>query len=316
VADEHFAYGGQAVIEGVMIRGRKGYAVACRLVDGTIKVETRAWEPLSRRHWLLNLPVVRGTPALIDALVIGIRSLLLSANQALEGEGQKPPTPLHYTLTMGAAFVVMIGVFVVGPTAAIHWLKAGPLTNNIIEGAIRAALFVGYIALISRLRDIRRIFQYHGAEHKVIHSYEATGAYSVKEAEPYATLHQRCGTSFIFTVLVVGVIVHFLIGWPGLLVRIASRLVLLPVIAGISYELIRAAGARKESRLLSVLVAPGMWLQKITTQPPTPDQIEVAIAALEGALELDGVKAPAAPVDEQAVVRETAASALPEPSEP
>jgi uncharacterized protein YqhQ len=301
VADEHFAYGGQAVIEGVMIRGRQGYSVACRTADGGIKVETRRWEPLTRRSRLFGLPLVRGTPALLDALIIGFRSLILSANTAAEGEGVKPPTRLQLSLSMAFALAVTIGLFVLLPTAAIHRIpqvtiggaNVSWVVNNVIEGTVRAALFVGYIYLIARAAGIRRIFQYHGAEHKVIHSYEATGAYSVKEAAPYATLHQRCGTSFIFTVLVVGIFVHALVGWPTLLVRMASRLVLLPVVAGVSYEIIRAAGARKQSRLLGLLVAPGMWLQKITTQPPTPDQMEVAIAALDGALELDRVAVPA-----------------------
>lgn len=283
-----------------MIRGRQGYSVACRTADGGIRVEKRQWEPLTRRSRVLALPIVRGTPALLDALIIGFRSLMLSANTAAESEGVKPPSRFQLSLSVAFALVVAVGLFVLLPTAAIHRIPQVTiresdlswLVNNVIEGAIRAAFFVGYIYLIARMAGIRRIFQYHGAEHKVIHSYEATGAYSVEEAEPYATLHQRCGTSFIFTVLVVGIFVHALVGWPTLLVRMASRLLLLPVVAGVSYEIIRAAGARKQSRLLGLLIAPGMWLQKITTQPPTPDQVEVAIAALDGALELDGARAP------------------------
>jgi len=292
VPEEHFSYGGQAVIDGVMIRGRAGYAVACRLAGGDIKVEQHRWIPLSRRHRLLNLPVVRGTPALIDAMIIGYRSLILSADCAAVSEGIKPPTTLQYAISIVIALAIAIGGFVLAPSAVIQRLGAGWLVNNVVEGLIRAAFFVGFILLASRMADMRRVFQYHGAEHKVINAFETTGQYSPEAAEPYGTLHQRCGTSFIFTVLVVGIFVHALVGWPpSLAVRLGTRLLLLPIIAGVSYELIRLAGRHKHSRVLRVLVAPGMWLQRITTQPPTPDMVEVAIQALEGALELDGEKA-------------------------
>jgi len=292
VAAEHFSYGGQAVIDGVMIRGRKGYAVACRLADGEIKVEKRSWEPLSRRHWLLNLPIIRGTPALIDAMVIGYRSLLLSADYAAVSEGIKPPTTLQYVLSIALAMVIAIGGFVLAPAFVTKQVPAvstvGNMLKYLLEGLMRLVLFVIFIYLSSRMADMRRVFQYHGAEHKVINAFEATGRYGVEEAEPYGTLHQRCGTSFIFTVMIVGILVHALVSWQhGVLVVLASRLLLLPVVAGVSYELIRLAGRHKRSRILSILVAPGMWLQRITTQPPTPDMVEVAIQALEGALELD-----------------------------
>jgi uncharacterized protein YqhQ len=288
VAEEHFSYGGQAVIDGVMIRGRKGYAVACRLADGEIKVEKRPWAPLSRRHWLLNLPIVRGTPALIDAMVIGYRSLLLSADYAAVSEGIKPPTTFQYGLSIALAMVIAIGGFVLAPSAVIQRVGGGWLLNNVVEGAIRATFFVLFLLLASRMADMRRVFQYHGAEHKVINAFEATGRYGAEEAEPYGTLHQRCGTSFIFTVLVVGIFVHALVGWPtSMVVRLGTRLLLLPVVAGVAYEIIRLAGRHKRSRVLSIMVAPGMWLQRITTQPPTPGMVEVAIEALEGALELD-----------------------------
>jgi uncharacterized protein YqhQ len=289
VPEQHFSYGGQAVLDGVMIRGRKGYAVACRLADGEIRVDKQPWVPLSQRHRLLNLPVLRGTPALIDAMVIGYRSLMLSADYAAESEGIKPPTTFQYGLSIGLALVIAIGGFVLAPSAVIQRVGGGWLLNNVIEGGIRAAFFVGFILLASRMADMRRVFQYHGAEHKVINSFEATGKYRPDDAEPYGTLHQRCGTSFIFTVLVVGVLAHMLVGWPtSMAVRLGTRLLLLPLVAGVAYEIIRLAGRHKRSRVLSVLVAPGMWLQRITTQPPTPDMVEVAIQALEGALELDG----------------------------
>jgi uncharacterized protein YqhQ len=287
VPEEHFSYGGQAVIEGVMIRGRKGYAVACRLTGGEIKVEKRAWVPLSQRHRLLGLPIIRGTPGLIDALIIGYRSLLVSADCSATSEGIKPPTPLQYGLSIALALAVTIVGFVLAPSAVIQRLGAGWLVNNLIEGAIRAAFFIGFILFASRMGEMRRVFQYHGAEHKVINAFETIGKYSPEEAEPYGTLHQRCGTSFIFTVLVVGILVHCVVGWPTFWLRLGTRLLLLPVVAGLSYEIVRLAGRHKRSLILRILTAPGMWLQRITTQRPTPDMVEVAVQALEGALELD-----------------------------
>lgn len=291
MADEHFSYGGQAVIEGVMIRGRKGYATAFRLADGGIEVQQHRWEPLTRRHRLLSLPIIRGTPALVDAMMIGYRSLMASADVAARGEGIKPPSPVHYALSIVTAIAIALGGFVLGPSAVIQRLHAGWVVNNLVEGGIKAVAFVGFILLVSLMSDMRRVFQYHGAEHKVINAFEATGRYGQEEADRYRTLHQRCGTSFIFTVLVVGIFVHALVGWPtSIAVRLGTRLLLLPIVAGVAYEIIRLAGAHKSSRLLGMMVAPGMWLQRITTRQPGDDQVEVAIKALEGALELDGAE--------------------------
>ena len=271
-----------------MIRGRRGYAAAFRLADGGVEVQKHTWEPLTRRHRLLSLPIVRGTPALVDALIIGYRSLTASADVAAKGEGIKPPSPFHYALSIALALAIAIGGFVLAPSAVIQRLHAGWLVNNLVEGAIRAAAFVVFIRLAALMADMRRVFQYHGAEHKVINAFEATGRYGDDEVNNYRTLHQRCGTSFIFTVLVVGIFVHALVGWPtSLAVRLGTRLLLLPVVAGLSYEIIKLAGSHKSSRLLGALVAPGMWLQRITTRQPTPDQVEVARKALEAALELD-----------------------------
>jgi uncharacterized protein YqhQ len=289
--EDHFSYGGQAVIEGVMIRGRKGYATAFRLADGGIEVRKHLWEPLTRRHRLLGLPVVRGTPALIDALMIGYRSLMASADVAAREEGIKPPSPLHYAFSIALALAVAIGGFVLAPSALIPRLGLNPFLMNLFEGLLRMVFFVAFILVASLMPDMRRVFQYHGAEHKVINAFEGSGRYGQEEAAHYRTLHQRCGTSFIFTVLIVGILVHALIGWPNLWIRLLSRLLLLPIVAGVAYEIIKLAGAHKSSRLLSALVWPGMLLQRITTRPPADDQVEVAIKALDGALEIDGVNA-------------------------
>jgi uncharacterized protein YqhQ len=291
--EERFSYGGQAVIEGVMIRGRRGYATAFRLADGEVQVEKHLWQPLTKRHRLLGLPIVRGTPALIDALVVGYRSLMRSADVAAKSEGIQPPSPFQYALSIATALGIVVGGFVLAPSALIERLDLHFTILNLIEGGIRFAFFVLFIWLVSFMPDMRRVFQYHGAEHKVINAFEATGSYDQERAGDHRTLHQRCGTSFIFTVLFVGIVVHALVGWPNLWVRLLSRLLLLPIVAGVSYELVKLAGARKSSRLLNVLVAPGMWLQHITTREPSRDQVEVAIRALDGALELDGATVPA-----------------------
>jgi len=293
MAEDHFSYGGQAVIEGVMIRGRTGYATALRLTSGEIQVAQQRWQPLAQRHRLLRLPIIRGTPALIDALIVGYRSLIASADVAAREEGINPPSSLHYALSIAGALAIAIGGFVLLPSAITPRLSLHPLLLNLIEGLIRCLFFVLFIFAVSRMPEMGRIFQYHGAEHKVINAFETTGRYGPNEAQEHGTLHQRCGTSFIFMVLFVGILVHALVGWPAWHWRLLSRLLLLPVVAGVSYELVKLAGAHKGSRLLGMLVAPGMWLQKITTREPTPDQIEVAIRALEEALRLDAARTPA-----------------------
>jgi uncharacterized protein YqhQ len=293
MSDDRFSYGGQADIEGVMIRGRQGYVTAFRLADGGVQVATHEWVPLMKRHRLLGLPIIRGTPALIEALVIGYRSLMASADVAAKGEGINPPSPFHYALSIAAALAIVIFGFVLAPSAILERLELSAIALNFIEGIVRFCFFVIFVYATSLMPEMRRVYQYHGAEHKVINAFEETGDWGPEETSRHGTLHQRCGTSFIFTVLFVGIIMHAAVGWPDFWSRMLWRIILLPPIAGISYELIKLAGAHKSSRLLALLVAPGMWLQRITTRPPTDDQVEVAVQALEGALELDEATAEA-----------------------
>jgi uncharacterized protein YqhQ len=290
MAKDNFSYGGQAIIEGVMIRGRTGYATALRLATGEIEIARHPWKALTQRHRLLNLPIIRGTPALIDTLIVGYRSLMASADVAARGEGIEPPSAFQYGLSIAFALAVVIGGFVLLPSAVMDGLHWHALLLNFVEGLVRFCFFVLFIFGVSLMPDMRRVFQYHGAEHKVINAFEETGDYSEKEAAPYGTVHRRCGTSFIFMVLFIGILVHALVGWPVWYWRLLSRLLLLPLVAGISYELVKLAGRRKSSRLLGALVAPGMWLQRITTREPSPDQVQVAVLAVEAALELDGAE--------------------------
>ena len=278
-------YGGQAVIEGVMIRGPHHVATACRTPDGRIVIRREPTRSLLVRYPRLNIPFIRGTPGLIDALTIGFRTLIYSANLALEAEGKPPPSPWYFAMSIALALVVGIGLFVLAPSAAIGRLTHHAFLLNVLEGAVRGAVFVAYVLLIGRMKDVRRLFQYHGAEHKVVNAHDAGRPLSA--ANEFSVIHRRCGTGFIFNVIVIGILVHALLGWPSLAVRLASRLLVLPVIAGIAYELTRLAGKHGDWPLVRALIAPGMWLERLTTAEPAPDQIEVAQAAMQAALEAE-----------------------------
>lgn len=281
MSHQQHPYGGQAVIEGVMIRGRSFMATACRLPSQEIVVHEEPVNSLLTRYRWLNIPIIRGTPALIDALVIGFRSLIFSADLAMEAENQKPVSNWWYGLTIAAALVIGIGGFIILPSLVVSTWAEDPLGKNLLEGLVRIILFVGYVIVISRLPDIRRMFEYHGAEHKVVNAFESNHRIDLEQAQDFGTIHPRCGSSFILLVLVVAILVHALLGWPSWPVRILSRLATLPLVAGISYEIIRLAGSKRESLCLRAIVAPGLWLQRLTTRQPTQDQMEVAERALQ-----------------------------------
>jgi uncharacterized protein YqhQ len=287
-------YGGQAVIEGVMIRGPRHVATACRVADGHIVVNQEPTRSLLLRYPRLNIVFIRGTPGLIDALTIGFRSLIYSANLAVESEGHKPPSPWYFTLSIVGALVFGIGLFVLAPSAVIGRLTHNSFVLNVLEGLVRAAFFVCYILLIGRMNEVKRLFRYHGAEHKVVNAYEA--GRPLAAASEFSVIHRRCGTGFIFNVIIVGILVHAVLGWPNFAVRLASRLLVLPVIAGFAYELTRLAGRYGDALIVRALIAPGMWLERLTTAEPTSDQVEVAQRAMEAALAAEG----AAPVTDSA----------------
>jgi uncharacterized protein YqhQ len=291
--------GGQAVLEGVMMRGPRNWAVAVRKPDGEIAQVARSIDPLMARHWLLRLPVVRGVVALGESLAIGFRALSVSANYAAQEEQQGEEEPAEIgRWALAFAFLVAIGfalmMFKVGPALLTDLL---PISSGgwfvIVEGVIRVTVFVLYLTVLSFIPSLRRVFQYHAAEHKAINAYEAGEDLTPENAQRHSLIHPRCGTAFLLWVMVVSVFVYALLGRPPWYWLITSRIVLLPVIAGIAYELIRFAGKHADNRILMTLLAPGLWLQRLTTREPTLDQLEVSIKALKEVLDLEGREQPA-----------------------
>jgi uncharacterized protein YqhQ len=291
--------GGQAVLEGVMMRGPRNWAVAVRKPDGEIAQVARSIDPLMARHWTLRLPVVRGVVALGESLAIGFRALSVSANYAAQEEEQGDEEPAEIgRWALAFAFLVAIGfalmIFKVGPALLADLL---PISSGgwfvIVEGVIRVTVFVLYLTVLSFIPSLRRVFQYHAAEHKAINAYEAGEELTPENAQRHSLIHPRCGTAFLLWVMVVSVFVYALLGRPPWYWLITSRIVLLPVIAGIAYELIRYAGKHADNRILMTLLAPGLWLQRLTTREPTLDQLEVSIKALKEVLDLEGREQPA-----------------------
>src|SRR6266404_4039010 len=295
--------GGQAVLEGVMMRGPGNWAVAVRTPSGTIAQVSKPIDSAMGRHRVLRLPILRGVMALGESLAIGFRALAISANYAAqeekpEGEEQDEPDT---ELSRGAlifAFVIAIGfavaLFKVTPGLITELL---PIKSGtwfvIVEGAIRITLLVAYLAVISLLPDLRRVFQYHAAEHKAINAYEAGEELEPEIVQRYSLIHPRCGTAFLLWVMVLAVFVYAFFGRPHWYWLIAERILLLPLIAGLAYELIRFAGKHQGNRVLMTLLAPGLWLQRLTTREPSLDQLEVSIRALREVLSLE--KAPSEP---------------------
>ena len=288
-----FAYGGQAVIEGVMIRGRQNLGLAIRRPDGEIHLHH---EPLSTFYTgrIRRFPLVRGVIVLIETLVLGLRALQRSANMALadsESGNAQEISGWAMALTLVVSLTLGVGVFFILPLLVVWALdpKIGSdLASNSIEGAVRLALLVAYIWAIGLLPDVRRVFAYHGAEHMAVHTFEAGLPLMVANVRKFATPHPRCGTAFLLTVVLVSIIIFAFMGRPPMEWRILSRIVFIPVIAGVSYEIIRFSGAHQGAWAAKLLSRPGLWLQRLTTRAPDDDQIEVAICALETAIAADG----------------------------
>src|SRR6058998_1181232 len=285
--------GGQAVLEGVMMRGPSNWAVAVRKPDGEIAEVNRPIQSVMARHWFFRLPIVRGVIALGESLAIGFRALAISANYAAQEEG-KEGEEVTTELTRAQlifAFAIAIGfailLFKVSPALITDWIGIDAGWFVIVEGLIRVTIFVLYLSLISLFPDLRRVFQYHAAEHKAINAYEAGEELEPETVQRHSLIHPRCGTAFLLWVMVIAIFVFAFFGRPAWYWLIATRILLLPVIAGIAYELIRFAGKHGKSRILRTLLAPGLWLQRLTTREPTLDQLEVSIRALQQVLSLE-----------------------------
>ena len=300
--------GGQAVMEGIMMKGDKKTAVAVRLPSGDIHIKTE--ENPKKRTWA-KIPIVRGVIVFVNSLIQGTKTLMYSADVLEKYEeklgegalaekgkfetwlekhfGERAVWNILIAISVIISLVFSIGIFVIGPTAVINWMTAfteNEIVLNLTEGLLRIAIFVIYVLLISKMKDIHRVFQYHGAEHKCIHCFESGRELTPENCQEFYTLHPRCGTSFLVFVLVISLIVFSFLGWPNLALRIVSRLLLIPFIAGISYEVLKWAG-KSDNWFIKIISIPGLYLQKLTTAPPDNEQLEVAIAAVKAVLDED-----------------------------
>jgi uncharacterized protein YqhQ len=291
--------GGQAVLEGVMMRGPSNWSLAVRKPDGEIAQLNHEINSVMLRHKVFRLPIIRGVIALGESLAIGFRALAISANYAAQEEGDDDEVSTE--IGRGAlifAFAIAIGfallLFKVTPALITSWL---PIEATgvfvVVEGLIRVSIFILYLVLISFLPDLKRVFQYHAAEHKAINAYEAGEELTPERVQRFSLIHPRCGTAFLLWVMVIAIFVFAFFGQPAWYWLITSRILLLPVIAGIAYELIRFAGKHTGNRALMTLLAPGLWLQRLTTREPSLDQLEVSIRALKDVLQREGRLDPA-----------------------
>lgn len=285
-----FNYGGQAVIEGVMMRGRRAWAVAVRRADKEIILEEGSVKSVVQKYPILGKPLIRGSVALVESLVFGIKCLTFSANAYAEEEAGEELTVKELIFTFGLAFLLTVGFFIMLPAFIVRLVESA-ISNNIllnaVEGLIKITLFVGYIAGISLMKDIQRVFQYHGAEHRTINCYEAGDPLTVENVQKHSSIHARCGTNFLLITLFTSIFVFSFFGRPAFLLRVLTHIAILPIVAGLSYEVIRQAGKEQPHPIFKAIAAPGMALQLLTTREPDDEQVEVAIAALKAVLDKD-----------------------------
>ena len=287
-ANKKYDIGGQAVIEGVMMRSKHFWALAVRRPDKIISTKLFKNVSLANKHKVLGFMFIRGVIVLIESMTLGFRSLSYSVNEATEEEVKFSKKEM--TISIIIAVILAVGIFFVLPTVigrSFSDFFPNAIVYNLLEGLIRIGFFLAYILLISQIRDIKRIFQYHGAEHKTIQAYENDEELTPENVKKYSTLHLRCGTSFLLIVMVVAVLVFALLGKQTMLWRIISRVLLIPVIAGISYEFIKLAGKFSRYRIVNIIFYPGLLIQKITTREPDRSQIEVAISSFKKVLEAE-----------------------------
>jgi uncharacterized protein YqhQ len=291
------AVGGQAVIEGIMMKGPEDIAIAVRKPDGEIVVSKEKLK--ASRKVISKIPILRGIYGFVDAMVLGVKALMYSAefieDEEEKGKEKKPSKLDEFMekniiwISVVISVMFSVGLFILLPTVLVGFLKGFTDSNlvlNGIEGIVRIAIFLGYLLAVSNMKDIKRVFEYHGAEHKTIFCYEYGEELTVENVKKHGRLHPRCGTSFLFIVMIVSILLFSFFTWSSILVRLLTRLLLIPVVAGISFEIIKWAG-KSQSKLSCAISAPGMWLQKITTREPDDKQIEVAIEALKNVLVID-----------------------------
>jgi uncharacterized protein YqhQ len=296
VASRDAPVGGQAVLEGVMMRGVSTWAVAVRKRSGEIEVTSEPLVSWAKRHRVLRWPVIRGVVALAESLKVGARALRIAANaQALEGEEAAEVSRVQWLLAVAGALVIAIGLFFVVPVTVTNLFKdqlGSAFLFWLVEGVLRIAILIGYIVAITRLAELRRVFEYHGAEHKAISCYEAGDRLTPERAAAYSRFHPRCGTSFLLVVMVLAVFVFAPIGLPDWYLLVTSRILGIPLIAGLSYEVIKWAGRHRSKAWVRAVMWPGLKLQALTTREPDGEQLAVAIASLEAVLAVES------PVDE------------------
>jgi uncharacterized protein YqhQ len=287
-------------MEGVMMRGQKTVATVVRRPDGTLARQVKPLSPLYTGPWR-KIPFTRGVIALLEALILGTQALMYSAGVALEDEEKKEETkPVKKSkgmdaaawVTMAISMALAVGRFFLSPLLLTKWIlpdNVSTLVFNLTEGVVRLVIFLLYLSLVSLMPDVRRVFCYHGAEHKTIHAYEAGMPLLPKNVQQYTTAHARCGTAFLLAVMIIAILVFSLIGKPALWVMIASRILLIPVIAGLAYEVTQFGARHLNNPVVRLTMAPGLWLQSLTTKQPDDKMVEVGIAALEEVLISDGV---------------------------
>jgi uncharacterized protein YqhQ len=293
--EETTLVGGQAVMEGVMMRAPHSYCVAVRKPSGEIVTEDLPVARMSEKYPWLKYPILRGLGTLGQAMALGMKALKFSTNAALDdGSTEKPAEVPAWMMTVQIIFTVVffLAVYKFLPLKLTEYLSnwapsiKGQFAFNAVDGLIRLAIFVGFLLLLSRAKDIRRVFEFHGAEHKVVFNFESGTPVNVENAQRFVTWHPRCGTSFMFVIMLISMLVYMIVPAPTFAAKMIERIVFLPFIIGLSYELIRFA-AKRRSSFLALLTAPGLWTQRITTQPPSDEQTAIAIRALEGAMALE-----------------------------
>ncbi|HOT05268.1 MAG TPA: DUF1385 domain-containing protein [Atribacter sp.] len=284
--NERHNVGGQAIIEGVMMRSPWKISIAVRKPNGTIVTDIKEKPILSKTNKFFALPIIRGVVNMVDSLIIGLKALSLSATLAMDEEEEKL-SAFDLSIAMLLAFGLFVGLFIALPTFLTsridHYIHS-TILYNIIEGLIRVTIFLLYLFIISRMKDIKRIFEYHGAEHKTIFAFENGQELTLENIRKYTTHHPRCGTNWLMIVMIISIFIFSFLGRPGIITRIISRIALIPIVAGLAYEAIRLLSKYQDRGLANILALPGLLLQRITTQEPDDSQLEVAVAALKGSL--------------------------------